>query len=239
MSGMSRPHLKEILFAIAFGFFFSCSSTQPKTDAALTKEKAPMDIDLAKAIDQENIDQIKILITNGADVNTISERGDSTLSLGVFSKKPELIAFALQKGANVNALSKGGEPLGLVIAEFVAHNELPYETLVIASESGAELDGTLGRGATTPLHNAAKQCNLKVAQLLISRKVYLEPTDKFTNATPLHLAAQKGCLPIVKLLIENGVDMNPRDENGRTPLDSAKSEKRWAVAKYLKSRGAI
>lgn len=55
---------------------------------------------LAKAIDLRNIEAIKLLIANGADVDTTTRRADNPLMLAILEEDREIVQLLLDLGAN-------------------------------------------------------------------------------------------------------------------------------------------
>jgi len=73
----------------------------------------------------------------------------------------------------------------------------------------------------TPLHEAAKNGNLDICQLILKNIKEFNPSNKSTGVTALHVAAENGHFDICQLIIKNIVDKNPADDNGFTPLHLA------------------
>ena len=86
----------------------------------------------------------------------------------------------------------------------------------------------------TPLHKAVKASDKVVAKIrLLSLGVDLdvEDEDGASNWYDMVLLKQK---EIVELLITNGANLNATEQNGTTPLDSAKGK----IADLLRKHGA-
>ncbi|KAH8834271.1 hypothetical protein DL96DRAFT_1810581 [Flagelloscypha sp. PMI_526] len=88
----------------------------------------------------------------------------------------------------------------------------------------------------TPLHVAAVEENLEVAQFLVERGADVNAAGG-PFGTPLQAAAQCASLEIVKLLVDNGAEVN-RVEAGRTALQVATWPGSLVVVRFLVEKGA-
>ncbi|CAG2219399.1 unnamed protein product [Mytilus edulis] len=70
----------------------------------------------------------------------------------------------------------------------------------------------------TPLHKAAIEGNVEIAELLIRNKADVNAPDNF-GATPLHKAAMQGSVDVTDILIHNNATVNVTDSNGKKSLD--------------------
>ena len=89
----------------------------------------------------------------------------------------------------------------------------------------------------TPLHFAAGNNSLAVAELLLDRGADKEARD-VNQWTPLHCDAENDKLAVAELLLDRGADYEARDEYQRTPLYYAIDNDYEEIADLLRSRGA-
>lgn len=90
----------------------------------------------------------------------------------------------------------------------------------------------------TPLHAAAKECDLETARKWAYYPPYRDQKDR-DHYTPLMLAAENGCLEVVRLLVENGAAVDAgKDKEEQTPLGYAAEQGHAPVVSYLLDRGA-
>jgi ankyrin repeat protein len=75
----------------------------------------------------------------------------------------------------------------------------------------------------TPLHLAAGNGHIEVAQLLLDFKAVIDAKND-NGYTPLYMAARSGHKDVVELLLANGADINAKDNKGQTPLGAVLSE---------------
>eukprot|EP00945_MAST-04E_sp_MAST-4E-sp1_P007614 g7614.t1 len=105
----------------------------------------------------------------------------------------------------------------------------------ILTSHGANVFAKNSQGET-PLHLAAKNENLKVAEILLNKIPHNESVDVRTNKssiTPMHCAAELGNKVFVKLLVEKGADPNFPDINGWTPMHYAGALGQVNVLEFL------
>ena len=89
------------------------------------------------------------------------------------------------------------------------------------------------RAGNTPLHLAAYNEHLEIAQALIKAGADVNAITGGTSQTPLHLAAQEGNPEVVTALLANGANVNAPDKWGYTPLHVAAEEGQVDVIKAL------
>ncbi|MCD4782433.1 MAG: ankyrin repeat domain-containing protein [Candidatus Eremiobacteraeota bacterium] len=89
----------------------------------------------------------------------------------------------------------------------------------------------------TPLHLAAEEGQMKIAELLMSKGAKINEKSR-NKETPLHLAVEKGHLEMVRFLMKKGANINLKNEKGETPLEIATKTRRKRIAELLRSKGA-
>ena len=87
----------------------------------------------------------------------------------------------------------------------------------------------------TPLHLAAMQDNIPLAELLLAYGADINAIDPLTGRTPLHLAAHHGSRQITSYLLMRGADRQAIDNSGLTPLQVAERAQKRAVVDLLLS----
>ena len=80
------------------------------------------------------------------------------------------------------------------------------------------------RGSDCPrsahLHEAARNNNIEVAQLLITHKADIKARDEY-NRMSLHWAARNNSTEVAQFLITHKADIEARDKYNQPPLDVA------------------
>jgi hypothetical protein len=87
----------------------------------------------------------------------------------------------------------------------------------------------------TPLHIAAANGDLKLAELLLENFAHVHHCNN-ENETPLHIAAAKGHLELVQFLVQNGANQELKDKAGKTPLQVASDKGLVYISTYLSSK---
>ena len=162
------------------------ASRKKKTDIvkALLEHK-PNDIHISialhKAILQEDIEIIEILLKSGADANAIDVDTEHT-PLHNASSNPNVIKILLKHGANIEALDpKGNTPLHFAAQENLA-------SVKVLLEQGANIHATNSQDLT-PLHKAAMQHKTSIIEYLVLCGLNINSKAAkakiFDNETPL------------------------------------------------------
>jgi len=102
----------------------------------------------------------------------------------------------------------------------------------------ADYNDFSGERGYTPLNCAAWNCDIRMAELLISRGAAVGQADQ-AGFTPLILAAEKGCEALARILVAKGAAINVASEiNDETALLAAVRGGYLSLADYLISQGA-
>lgn len=161
-------------------------------------------------------------LTEGADLNYLSNKGDNLLYLsGIRNHKDyfEWILEVTQKGnsININHQNITGDT---VLKQFCDQNINSFfiEKLL---EKGAD-PNIVNNDNVSPLFQACANKNEDIASLLVKYKSNVNLSVGHMKAYPLLVAAQNGSLDIIKNLIEDGkADINVEDSYQRNILLTA------------------
>jgi len=88
----------------------------------------------------------------------------------------------------------------------------------------------------TPLHWAAHNGHMDVAQLLLANKADVAAKNNY-GYTPLHRAAEEGNKNLAELLLASKAEVNAKDNHGLTPLYLALGHGHKDVAELLREHG--
>ena len=142
----------------------------------------------------------------------------------------------IDKGADVNFRSEGGETLLHLIASMTGNDMVELADLLISK--GAQVNAK-NNSSQTPLSKAIfGSDNIRMAELLISKGADINIKD-IRGRTPLHIAAktQSYGIKFTQLLIAKGANVNAKADIG-TPLHAAASIESFLTVELLVQRGA-
>jgi ankyrin repeat protein len=211
---------------------------------------------LHQAAADGEIERVKLLISEGADVNVKNDEGLTPLHCAAREGHKEIVELLLAHGADVNIgdaeynrtaaefamksnhtdivqllVSKGADISPLHFALYMK-DETKARSLI---EGGADVNRRTPYG-TTPLNRAVVVGFKDIVELLIAKGADVNAKDNW-NWTPLHSSVY-GHKDIVELLIAKGANVNARNGSGRTPLWYAKDEGNTEIVELLRKHGA-
>jgi len=207
------------------------------------------------AVDGE-IEQVKSLISKGADVNAKNGDGWTPLQYAASRGHKEIVELLLAHDADVNI---GGEG-NMTAAEYaMQNNHMEIFQLLISKgadisplhvaismkdeakvksliEDGADIN-KLTPGGLKPIRRAVFTGFKSAVELLIANGADVNDKSNW-NWTLLHGAAENGYKDIAEFLIAKGAKVNVKDGAGRTPLWYAKKEGHTEIAEMLRKHEA-
>jgi ankyrin repeat protein len=159
---------------------------------------------------------IKRLISKGADMSAETSQGVTPLIFAVSNNQTNAVKELIADGSDENKsdvnkrTSQNETPLLIAVK-----NQNP-EIAEVLIRAGADIDATDGYNAT-PLHYASAYGYLDIVDLLL---YYSASIDNKTSEgyTPLLASIWAGNADISDLLIQNGADTEARDNDGFTPF---------------------
>lgn len=200
--------------------------------------------DIISAVKKEgnSLDEIKLLVSKGADVNVKDEFGNTALMEA---------SLRIDKDYHGGALENPG---------FVKHSiETPLEIMKYLISKGADINAKNKYGRTALMYASGTKLGLDKVKLLIdsggggffsffskNKGIDINAKDDegktaliyATNdyyAIGLTSKSKNDELAIVKYLVSKGADVNIKDNDGKTALDYTKY---GDVAEFLMSKGA-
>ena len=114
--------------------------------------------------DTANIDLVKLLVHSGADINVEEEETKATaLLLAIMSGHTQIVQYLLDKGADINALSKDGHS-SLMIACQYKHQDIVHLLLNYRADANTQNSKT----TNTALHFACCKQLATAVELLLA-----------------------------------------------------------------------
>lgn len=186
---------------------------------------------------------IDFLITEGANVNALTDKRQNALHLAAARGQIETVQVLMSKIIDINARGTCGETALMLavlnnhknVVDFLLSNNALMSTPLTGSNDYHKKFNVVA--GDTPLHAAIKLGHKEIVQSLLMKGVNVEDrTHQGHNA--LRLAAESGQVEIVQLLLDHRVDINAHDGNGVTALLLAIENNHPNVVKLLLEKGA-
>lgn len=229
-----------------------------KVDKKLINDSLEGKTPLIIAVGNSYIDTAKILIENGADVNSVDFEGWSALSYAVNNGDIESAKLLLENKAKIKdelliAIKSPIVESRINIMKLLIDNkaninytdENGFNPLNIAIESGdmeltkflitngANVNGLMQDGVSL-IGYAIAQNNMDLLQILIENGANVNNTNGDSWAdTPLMTASRLGLDNVVRILLTRNADINAVDMNGNTALHTAALNSQLSVVKLL------
>lgn len=163
-------------------------------------------------IRSKNLEAIKFVIENGADVN------DSSMEYPIHAAAEigsvEVIALLIKYGADFNAVTENGDTLMHVAAS--KNNNM--RLIKYLRESGFDLNARNHVNQKTPLMISLENRKACVTRYLVNAGVNLEDVDKDGRTALHHCVRQRESLERLEFLLQSGANVNAKDFKGETPL---------------------
>ena len=188
---------------------------------------------LERAAEDGDINEVKRLISKGADVNKGNAIGFTPLISASYKGHLDIVTYLVEEcQADVNKVDKENEsPLAL------ACSGQHFAVIDYLYKRGADVNVADNENCT-PLYIASQEGRKEVMRLLIRYNADVNTVSDYST-TPLTDACETGRLDLVKILIEEGhADINKCDELGRSGVLTAASNNDIHVLQYLYEKGA-
>nr|WP_246369203.1 ankyrin repeat domain-containing protein [Listeria rustica] len=198
---------------------------------------ANLNQELLKATEADDIQQLKSLLQQGAQVDTVNTHGESGLLVATHANNIPMAKLFLQYGANVNLQDKIKDSSFLYAG---AEGRTEILKLMISHNPDYTLTNRFGGTALIP---AAEKGHLANVRLLLAETdidVNHVNNPGWTALLEAIVLSDGGKTQqqIVQALLENGADPNIADSNGVTPLAHAKQQGYQVIADLLTTHGA-
>lgn len=164
---------------------------------------AAMDAPVAEAAARGDLESVRTLLRDGADVNAAQGDGMTALHWAALRGDAEMLSVLVYAGANVASTTR----LGAYTPLHLASRDGRAEAVALLLEAGSDANAATTTGAT-PLHLAAAGGDVPTLTSLLEAGTEVDAQERANGQTPLHFAAAAGRLEAVQALIAAGADVS-------------------------------
>jgi len=195
------------------------SPVTPSTKVAIDRvQQVKKNRTLREAVEKTDVKQVKLLITEGADVNAKYPGGETALQLAAITGIAESAKLLLEAGSDISAKNNSGQTALHLAARWDDGN-----IVELLLNKSADINARDEEFGFTALHYAAQFGNRNTARILIARDASINAKDK-QGRTPLYIAVNHD-YRVAELLINKGADSGIRTESGQTLLQLVQEKK--------------
>ncbi|KAL1843643.1 hypothetical protein VTJ49DRAFT_625 [Mycothermus thermophilus] len=156
-----------------------------------------------------------------AEMRRAISKSSAVLAIATKANFHAIVEMLVHAGVDINWQDKDGETALHIAARF-GHDECARVLIRGTAEQKADLELTEKSFAWTPLHIAAVDGHLSVAQLLVDAGADVDKSDS-SGWTAKEHAALRGHLPIARLLAEHSRRTEDDDATGTTTTSNTSS----------------
>jgi ankyrin repeat protein len=236
---IGQSHFRAGQFDAALSAFqklldeYPASTIIPSTKLMMERvQQAKKKKSLFETVKKGDTEQVKSLISEGADVNARDENGQTPLHFAARHGHREIAILLIAHGADVNASMADDSWTPLLDAACAGHAQV----VKVLLENGAKVDVGDNYGYT-PLVYGLWSKDEEGIKALISAGADINKRPSENDYPPLFYAVWEGYKKGVKILIDAGANVNTEDENGYTPLHYAINQTNADVAKLFIGTG--
>jgi ankyrin repeat protein len=185
---------------------------------------------LELAIEDGDAGLVKMLVDDGADVNSMGPRAWTALEQALQGDMEEIASILLRTGADVNV--KGARSWR---ALHVAARKGNPNTVDLCLRHGADINAVTV-WQQTALHLACYSGNEKSIRLLIDKGCDIEaPDSRLTR--PVHIAASNGHEGALRILFEKGISLEARAGESRRSIQACAARGcHYALVEFLREK---
>ncbi len=162
----------------------------------------PLDSPVADAAMNGDLDEVRLLLSRGEDVNAAHADGMTALHWAAENAHTEMSSLLVSAGANLEAVTRIGGYTPLHLATRKGSRGVALHLL----EAGADPRAETETGNVTPLHFAAAAGDVGLTSSVIAHGVDVDVRESTWGQTPLIFASSAGHLDVVRVLLSNGAD---------------------------------
>lgn len=184
------------------------------------------------AISKGYADIVKLLIDEGASIDSSQYSPSTPLIKACDQGHVEIVTLLVDKGADVNANDTNTTPL------YKACEKKFRDVAEVLVKKGADVNKVnSNKEKRTPLFIACSQGMLYISKLLIKNGANINKADK-DKKTPLYMACLYNHVNIVELLIQSKANLNVTNNHGTSAIKQAIRQGNHRIVKLLRAAGA-
>jgi ankyrin repeat protein len=182
-----------------------------------------------------NVETVTTLITAGADVNMLNDRGDTALHVAMQPDRVAVIGALLDNGMDVDLLGEDEDPDRRLSAVMLASLHGYVDILDIVLKHNPNVNLRSHDGGKTALLFGVQSENIDAVKLLLAQKTIEVDPPESGGWTPLIYAASLGMTEIVSDLLAHGANLNRQNIWGTTAILMASWKNHTDTVKTLLS----
>lgn len=189
---------------------------------------------LVVAIVNDDYKGIKELIDDGYNINEkYYYHGNHMTPLGIAiqSRKPEMVRFLLEFGADINTKVLLFSNMGPI---FLACNYGFDDILMILFEYDANINNDKDQYGKNPLHMAVYNNHSECVRILLTKNHPLNEKTR-TGWTALHYASLSGYMTCIQLLLDAGANFIVKTNDGESIMDFANTNVKEYIQNWIQN----
>ncbi|KAG4094604.1 ankyrin repeat-containing domain protein [Neocallimastix lanati (nom. inval.)] len=188
------------------------------------------------AILKEDMETLKYLISNGADVNYKNKLGRSSLDLMILKGYAYLdIVLDDSNKILLNVPNLQGENALITLIKINSYSKEEQEDMIERLIRGGSNVNFVDSVGNTPLMYAIQRKSLDITKLLIKNDANINFVEEKTHQSILMYAIEIGELEIIKLLVEYGANINYSSSGDNSVIKKAYPKEKLKIFEYLVS----
>jgi len=188
------------------------------------------------AILKEDMETLRYLISNGADVNYKNKLGRSSLDHMILQGYSYLdIVLDYSNKILLNVPNFQGESPLITLIKINSYSKEEQEDVIERLIRGGSNVNFVDSIGNTPLVYAIQRKSLDITKLLIKNDADINYIIERTHQSILMYAIEIGELEIIKLLVEYGANINYRNSEDHSVLKKAATKEKLEIFEYLVS----
>jgi ankyrin repeat protein len=206
-----------------------------KIATEIDKQKNPTSF-LLSAIKNDDILDFKYLISLGADLKWINQKGESLLHLAIVHDAYKIYDELIKLNLDVEQRDKDGNT---PLIKAIINNKVTFFKQLL--KNNASLTATNSFTKQAPFYYSLLDSNVVIGEIIIKNGI--NPNDYLNinnqNFTPLYLSVYKTkSIEYAKFLIRNGAEIDKVNSDGETPLMGAVENNSLDFVNFILNNGA-